>query len=708
MMEFTSRYPAALTLLFLIISIAVSFYFYRKTPLPSLKKYLLTALKSAAIFLILVLFIEPSILALINPKNKLLNLVVIDNTRSNTLYDENGTLKSREIMNFIGNSFQDNNKFSLFTLNGPGKGPINIKNADSIKFEAAETNLSEALTGLLSYFPEKNFNTVTVISDGIFNSGGNPLYQARMFEAPLITIGVGDTVQKKDAVLSNVYYEKKAFTGTNNIIKAFVQAYGFQNQLLVINLLREGAVIQTKDLQVISGKQQDEVDFNITEQNPGIIKYKVEISVIPGELNYQNNKEQFLIKYLDNKTNLLVLSSGPGYDNSAVSEILKRISNYNVTFRTVKNQNEFYEGTLDYKIFSELSAVFMLGFPAAQFSNDVTTNIGSKIKEFNVPVIFFAQKNTDYKKLEILDEYIPFTVTGPNSGEKEINLQVVAALDNSLARIEQDINSAPQIFCNINGIIPKTGTVTQITNKSNGEPLFITRKTGKINSSAFLGYGLWRWNLNQRAAHEKTLESFLIQSVNQILLKDKKTKFSVYTDNDVTDYTENINLVAEVFDDEYKPSGNAKVTAKILLNGNKVADNIVLNPYDNKYTASVPPLPFGDYTIEAEAEMNNNFYANDNSRFLVDSINTEYLKTQSDFETLRELAGKTGGEFFRISGNSSDIISRIEAAGPNSGIEKQTVRKKEYFNLWENKYILLLIIFLFTAEWVIKKRNNIP
>lgn len=707
-MEFTSRYPAALALLFLVISIAVSFYLYRKTPVSSPKKYLLGALKSAAIFLTIVLFIEPSILAFMNPKNNSVNLVIIDNTRSNMLNSENGSLKSTEIKNFLNNNFSDLNKYSLFTLNGTGKGPENIKNIDSIKFEGAVTNLSESLNMLLAYFPEKNFNTVTVISDGIFNSGGNPFYQARLFEAPFLTIGVGDTVQKKDAVLKNIYYGNKAFTGTNNLIKAFIQTYGLQNQAPVINLLKEGNVIQSKNIQITSQSQSEEIDFDVIEQKPGIVKYSIEISEQPGELNFENNKEQFLVQYIDNKTNLMVISSGPGYDNSAVTEILKRIGNYNVTLRTVKNQNEFYEGPLDFKIFGELSAVFLLGFPAAQFSSEINSNIALKINEFNIPVIFFAQKNTDYKKLEIFDEFIPFTVIGSNSGEKEFFPQVVASPDNGFIKIEQDINSTPQIFCNVTGIIPKAGTVTQITNKSNGEPVFITRKTGKINSSAFLGYGLWRWNMNQRAAHEKTIENFLTQSVNQTLLKDKKTKFTIYADKDVSDYTENINLTAEVFDDEYKPSRNAKVTAKILLNGNKVLDNILLTPYDNKYTVSVPPLSAGDYTIEAEADLNNNFYANDNSRFLVDSLNTEYLKTTSDFESLRELADKTGGEFFRINQNSPDIISRINAAESNTGLEKQTVRKKEYFNLRENKYILLLIIFLFTAEWILKKRNNIP
>ncbi len=707
MIDFSSRYPSALTLLFLIISAAISFYLYRKAALTTAKKILLTALKSAAIFLILVLFIEPVILAFVSPKNSLINLVVVDNTRSNLLKNENGNLKSDEIKDFLNKNLSDKNKYSLFTLSDSNNSPGNINEPDSIKFNGANTNLSESLNRLLTYYPERNFNSVTVISDGIFNSGGNPLYQARLFYAPLITIGVGDTAQKKDAVLSSVYYEENAFTETNNLIKAYIRTFDLKNEVLEINLVREGNVIQTKTIQVSGITQSDEVDFDVTEQKSGIVKYSIDISNIPGELNYENNRQQFLISYIDNKTNLLLISSGPGYDNSAIADILKRINNYNLTVRTIKNQNEFYEGTLDFKPFGGLSAIFLLGFPISQFSSEITSNIASKITEFKIPVIFFAQKNTDYKKLEIFGESVPFTITGGIGSEKEFNPQVVALSENGFSKIEQDINSTPQIFCNVSGIVPKAGTTTLMTDKTNGEPVFIMRKTENTNSSAFLGYGLWRWDLNQKAAHEKTLESFIVQTVNQSLLHDKKAKFKIYAEKNVFDYTENIRLNAEVFDDEYKPTRNAKVTAKILSNGNKVMDNIVLTPNNNKYSASIHPMPAGDYTIEAEADINNNYYAGDNSRFLVDSLNTEYLRTASDYESLRELADKTGGEFFRINENGSDIVNRINELS-NTGLDKQLIRKKENFNLWENKYVLLLIIFLFSAEWVIKKRNNIP
>jgi hypothetical protein len=669
------------------------------------KKYFLTALKTLAIFLMLVLFIEPSLLSIVRGSPDRKNLVLIDNSRSNLIAAGNSSAEG-EIKKILNSSIFKNGDTKIFAFSNSESSLLPVNNTDSITFNGFESNLSSALTNIKKESIAENYGLITIISDGIFNSGGNPLYQARLFQCPVVTIGVGDTIQRKDAVLSSVYYEEKAFTGIENTIKVYINTYDLQNETVEINLLREGSIIQTKNVSITGNSQSDEEDFTLREPNPGIVKYLVKVSDKPGEITYLNNGQDFLIEYLDNKTNILLISAGPGYDNAVIQDILKRTNNFNLTVRTVKNPNEFYEGQIDYKIFGELSAIFLLGFPISQFSTEITSTISSKAKEFNVPVIFFAQKNTDYKKLGQFGELLSFSVSRPNTGETQFIPQIVASNENGLEEIGNELSSTPQIFRNVSGIIQKAGSSVLMTDKSLGEPVFITSNTEKYRSSAFLGYGLWKWNLNERASHEKTLEKFIIKSVNLTLLKDKKAKFKIYPIKNVFDYTENVKLLAEVYDDEYKPVKNAKVTGRIISNGKTIANNIILTPSENKYEASTTDLPYGDYEIEGEAELNNNFYAKGNSRFLVDTVNTEYLITRSNFGNLRELSNNTGGNFYNASSEIKDIAEKINNIQKS---ENFTVPEtKQRFNLWENKYVLFLIIILFSVEWVLRKRNNIP
>src|ERR1700674_2042753 len=101
MFNFTSRYPAVISIVLLGISFLISFYFYRKSSLPKSKKIFLVGLKSLAVFLVLVLFIEPSLLAIIKIKKTSSNIILIDNSRSNNLVSSDNSMKKDNIAKLL-------------------------------------------------------------------------------------------------------------------------------------------------------------------------------------------------------------------------------------------------------------------------------------------------------------------------------------------------------------------------------------------------------------------------------------------------------------------------------------------------------------------------------------------------------------------------------------------------------------------------------
>lgn len=700
MFDFTSRYPAVISIALLAISVSISIYFYRKSPLPNAKKYFLIILKSLAFFLLLVLFIEPSIITSVVSKRSVSNIILVDNSRSNELPSFDNKLKKEDIIQLLDKNDinKPGNKYFTFSA-----GASLISNKDSTGFNGYQTDLSSALSEIKDLFPDEQVSSLTVISDGNFNAGGNPLYKIPVFQCPVITVGVGDTIQKRDILVKSAAYNNKSFTGISNKIKAFTEAYNMQNESVNINLLREGTVVSTKTLDVRDNQWTGETEFDINESNPGIVHYTIRLDNKPGEITFKNNSNDFLIDYIDNKVNILFVSGGPGYDDALFTAILKRINNYNITIRTAKSPSEFYEGGIDYKIFPELSAVFLLNYPTAQSGNDIVTTLASNSKQFNTPLIFFAGKNTDYRKLDAFGEQVPFSVTG-SGNEGGLNPQVISNQDNPFKDIASEISSAPQIFKNAGGITQKTGTEVMMTDRSSGIPVLINRNNEKNKATAFLGYGLWKWRANERTDYEKTVESLILKSINLTLQKEKRTKLKVYPAKDIFDYTEQPLIYAEVYDDNYQLTRSASVKGKIHTKNNTFSKDIQFVISENKYTAVIPPLPAGDYIIDAEAELNNNFYAKADSRFLSDTSNVEYLSTKSNFKALNELSQNSGGKFVRCK-DVSDIPDLLKDVKPAS--ELNEVSRSRSFNLWENKYVLLLIILFFSIEWIIRKRNNL-
>lgn len=691
---FSSTYSPLLLSLFLIISAAASFFFYRNSLISKGKKYFLIALKTIGIFLLLALFIEPALSRLIDPHSGRLDLILIDNSRSNQIND-----KEQIIRTIAGEKGLFSGDHKVFLFSNTLKY---TESADSISFNGFETNLSSALKDLRQNFPGRDFNSITIISDGIFTSGGNPLYEAKTFLAPFLTLAIGDTVQQNDIVIRSVASNEKAFTNIPVKIKANVNVYGFNTGVIELNLLREGQIISSKQITLTVNNSYD-AEFDVTENSPGKVRYRIEAKGLPGELTYKNNHSDFYITFIDNKVNILVISGGPSYDDAFITGVLRRISNYNITFRTAKSPSEFYEGGIDDRMHAELSALFLLNFPASQTAANVTGSIAEKVKTYNTPVIFFAGKNSDYSKLQAFEESLPFSVSRPNSGESLFNMQIVATEDNPVSRITE-INSTTQIFRNVSGIIPKPGAVTLATDKFSGEPVIMTRTSGELKSTAFLGYGLWRWKLNSSSNAEKTLERFLLETINITLQKEKKTKFKVYPEKDFFDYSENIKISAEVFDDNFLPTRNAVLNGKVLKKDGTKAADLNFTASENKYTAEITPLVPGDYYIEADAELNGVYYAKDNSRFTTDTLNTEFLETRTNISALNEISLNTGGKILTKEADLKSEITNI--VNPNSGLTG--LLKTVKFNLWENIWVLGLILLFFSAEWALRKRNNIP
>jgi hypothetical protein len=699
MFNITSQYPLAIALLFLAISIAAAVFSFRKSHLSNRKKYALIAVRSIAYFLLLTLLLEPAILTFAKLNNETIDVILVDNSRSNLLQGIRGISKIDQINNLLSNKTltSGNHKVFLFSNNTDA---LTDNNNIKLSYDGYETNLSDALKTLKTTLSGQPVSSITVISDGIITSGGNPVYDAKEFQAAFNVIGIGDTVQKKDIVVYNVLHNEKAFANTATTIKVDLRSYESVNENVNLHLQREGVTITSKVINIKNNPSLDEVTFDITESAPGFIRYRILADPVSGEMTQKNNYSDFIIEYIDNKTNVLFISSGPGYDNALIESIFKRIKNYSLTIRTAKNNTEFYEGGIDYRAFGELSAVFLLGFPETGFSTDVIRNIAAKCKDYNVPVIFFAQKNTDYHLLDLFEELIPFSVTR-SSGENITTLNVINHAGDNASKFPNELNNSVQVFKNQSGIIQKPGSEVLITDRTSGEPLFITRSYGKTKSTAFLGYGMWRWRLNTRSNNESAAEKFIVETVNLSLLKDKKTKLRVYPVKNIFDYKEGVSFNAEVYDDEYRLTRNAVVTANVYSKDKKFSQKITFTADENIFKSSISGLNSNDYTIDAEAEIDNSIYAKDNNRFLVDTLNTEYRNTRSDFSTMTELARNTGGNFLTAAEYSPDLLKRIENPEPAALHSRRN-------NLWENKFVLFLIIGLLTIEWVVKKRNNLP
>src|SRR6202000_1370961 len=100
-----------------------------------------------------------------------------------------------------------------------------LGNGLSKNFSDKQTDISAALHQLNDRFANQNIGAIVLATDGIYNQGSAPQYEARNFKASIYTVALGDTIPKRDLLISNVNYNKTVFLGDDFQIEVLAEAW---------------------------------------------------------------------------------------------------------------------------------------------------------------------------------------------------------------------------------------------------------------------------------------------------------------------------------------------------------------------------------------------------------------------------------------------------------------------------------------------------
>ncbi len=430
-----TEYNIIFTIVIIIVSVLIAIFYYRKSNLSKSSRIFFTVLRSLTLFFILLLLASPVISFVSSVSIEPVNIFLIDNSKSLELEARNVSTDSvyRELSSHLPGG-TDNTFFSF-------SGGITDESGDSVIFYGINnhsTDLTKTLINLEERYPSGNISTITIISDGMFNEGGNPVFTARQIGAPLNFLLIGDTVQKKDVLVKNVFYNRSAFIESTVPVKVEINSYGY-SEPVTVNLYEEDVLQKSQTIILSKDKSIYNVDFDITSLSAGVKKYKAEVTTLNGEITDKNNHEEFFIKFVDNKFKVLVLSGGPSSDYAFIKEEILKIQNFETTFLTQKSSTSFYEGTIPN--LNDFQSFVLIGYPTAISNPEIITGIKEVLETGKASLMFFASRNTDYSMLDVLSDNLPFKTGSYSESETETGLRTVNLLDNEAFRNNELLNS---------------------------------------------------------------------------------------------------------------------------------------------------------------------------------------------------------------------------------------------------------------------------
>ena len=711
--SFSSSPLYAALLTFLAAGLAYFFYRFTLPPVARSRRILLSVLRGTALALVLILLLEPVLRTSFVIHHPPVVAILADRSASMTIVDRTGN-RAEQIKNLLTSVIPgaipagvEAEYYSFGTsLRGPLRDPL-----DTLGDET--TDIAGALRALAHERQRVNIRAVIMLSDGMYTEGENPVYGAGGLGIPVFAVGIGDTAQQKDVLISRITANDVVYAGTTAPVDVVIKSSGFGGEKAEVTL-QDGTRILDRAVVVLpAGTAEVSARLSYTPEGEGSRRYTVRVSSLPGELTAANNRRLFTVKVLRSTMRVLILAAGPSPDLSVIRGTLGEDPNISVRTATQKLGGGYYEGALTREGIDSADCLLSIGMPDAATAPGTVESVRWAIVERRKPLLFVGGKSIDPAKLNAMAPSLPVIPGGGSVGEQEVEfVPDPSHLDHPLLALgsdtERDVWSrlppvfAPRVLYRL-----REGAVTlgspRIRNVLLPQPFMAARDIAETRSLSLMGYGLWRWRLMAQGNPDTAplFASFLSSAIRWLTSREEGRSVRVTPTRDQFSRGEPVSFTGQAYNANSQPVEDAQVSIEITGEGEHLQTE--MHPLGSgRYEGAVQGLPPGEFAFRASATRGGRELGRDAGSFLVGGLNLEYLDTRMNAEVLQQLAYRTGGAYvpYRDADRLRGMLRSLTSLSPSD--EPRT----EALELHRLPSVLVLVIALFSAEWIIRKRSG--
>jgi hypothetical protein len=686
-------YPLWFILICLAGSALFSWILYHrelKFSSPSWLRYLLAFFRFAAVFIISLLLLTPLIRNIQEDVRKPIVIIAEDKSGSVSDVMSEGDLKSlNENIENLSAKLSENydvRRVSFGSAAVMGEGDSTLRHS---------TNISDAMQYISNNFSDQNLGAVIMSTDGIYNEGANPLYTKSEFKAPLFTIALGDTIQKKDLSIRNIYHNKIAYLGDKFTIQADIAAYNCNgsNTRLTLEQITGTQVraLYNEQININSGDffttRNIVLDANIT----GVVKYRMKLSTVRDEVNIVNNTRDFFIEILDARQKILLLAHAPHPDLSALKQIITENRNYEVSIAYVG------EGNIR---FADFSLVVFHNLPSE--INDIK-GIATQLANLEIPSIYIVGAQIATDKFNAVQNVVNIRGNSKNTEEIQGELNPVFSMFTTSDLLKAKLKTFPPLIAPFGEYsISGTGNVyiyQSIKKIKTNYPLIAFGEINGVRTGIICGEGIWKWRIFDFLQHSNydLITEIVNKTIQLVSVKSDKRKFRVSASANIYRDNDNILLDAQLYNDSYELINEPDV-AVIIKNEKGDEYKYTFSKTQNYYTLNAGLFPEGSYSFNAAATYNGR-QLTASGKFQVESVQLEQYDLTARHSLLKGLSEKYNG--LMVYPSQTDSIARILLEEkPLKSVMYQSTVTHPVINL---KWLFFVILLFISVEWFIRR-----
>lgn len=692
--------PVLIILILVLLSIFIAWWSYRDlSSLTTSKKWSLIALRAVTLIILSLLLLNPYLIR--DFTNQTIPEIAIYLDNSSSMAVVRGDYRGEEgVLSRIEEFNQNRPDEFLYPVYLIGD---NVREEGNPDFTDGSTNFQQMIEHLLEN--ENRYRAAILFSDGIITRGRNPVFSAQNLSLPLITIPIGDSTTVQDISIAGIAHDDPVYTNSTSRITAEVRHRGYEGMETEIILLENGISVERKTLVFPSISGTEWIDFDRTYTESGYIDLTIEVVPFDDEFTDQNNRSSSSLQILDDKLTILSLAYEIHPDVASVRRYIATDQQYELIQSTYIGNNRYSGQPLSGLDMEEIDLLVLHGLPPGNHPDlDIWL-------EADIPVLFFSTPGSVLAEYSESRQNISLLTTGAGQNSIEVTLREAVPNGNHplLEYNSVQFNRFPTLITNSRSIQPSPAAEVLLrANYQRTEtdiPLLLAGDFGNRRITSVNAYG---WNRLEMSM-EQEISSFINEFMGNLISwtaspSDRRLLILEPLRNSFTE-NEPVRIRATLLNERGEPEPDASIGISITGQADDEQRSFQMNHVnEGNYELNAGRYPSGVYVVKGIASGNGRLMDEDETRFVINTMNEELINTRRNDELLRQLAAVTGG--FLLDENSKSRLNEFLSDLISDRPVEESISETEY--IYRYSYWFILVIVLLTSEWLLRRNVSLP
>lgn len=574
--------------------------------------------------------------------------------------------------------------------------------------EGTVTNIQSVIDHQIELQDETAANLI--FSDGIYTQGRNPVFSAQNLSSPIIAVPVGDTTEVQDVLISDVEFNPQSYTNTEQSFRVNINQDGFEGETATIQFLKDGELADSEQITFSESISNHLLLFTDRHLEPGFFTYEINIPGLEGEFTLQNNREQFTVEVLDEKTRIVSLAFEIHPDVGSIRRLIAT-DQQNELIPTTRLADGQSMGADLTSLETSPDLILLHGLPAG---NDPFLDWIKS--QDDVPVVYFLLPSAQENHIQ-LDEanFLTHKIETRRTNVLDVHLlQEFEPYSHPLLEFSpQDYRRFPTLKTFRSQFRPSVLAdvlyTAEFQRNETEIPLIITQSTGSRRLAGINAHG---WHRFERTANE-TVSAFFTQFFTDLLswaaTSPDQRNLSIDPVKSTFTETEDIEIRASLVNERQQPETDAviEITVTPADEGGDQTDSqrfVMRHTQNGEYRVNIGNLPQGNYQVNGSATKADRQIGEDQARLSISRSMVEFINTKRNDQLLEQLALRTNGIFLEDY-SAEPMLELLRENNLDEVVETETEETRYFSNspIW-----FILAILLLSGEWILRRSVSLP